>query len=1404
VTEDGTRTDGGTLTATDRDKGDATLVAQTKATGSYGSFSIGTDGAWSYSLDNKSDKVQALKGDQSVTDTFKVATTGGASRTVTVTVSGADDPPTAKDGAITLDEDGEYAFSAADFGFKGNTFSKVQITGLEQNGALLFAGENVKSNQAIAVADLGELTFSPEPDANGEDYDNFRFKVIDGDGLASLADYAMAFNVDPVTDVPQPAANLLNKAGTLRQPEDTFTTSKDQLFPKDSNIPFVGTAIKSVFTALFGQENITVTDLSVSADDGDFQISGSLANGNRLTIIVGTTLELDYAASGGLDLGTLFPSIPLLDGLGLSSVEAALTTSGFTLASEIDLQHSDNKIFKFISRYVGIDSLAAEVAVDLEEGLSLTGALNTDFTLLKIGKFSLTQTQRTLGLTISTDLEPSIELTNTMALTGYDPTQTGEPTLTIMGGYGFEAESVTYMAALDATDPNNGGLSSWKNPFGFKDAEIRRLALQVGATYLPPAVDNIGFIVDMKWDPYDIDLEVSTDLNDPEKFAFTLTINEPINMVRMWAQMQAMALGPAASLLFSLSKELFDYIPFTLVSFDSDTDGALDPLVAFVPFATSIAGQDLEEGMEVNAEVELAGITGQLALHANTDFTSLSGSLFIENLVLGNWLVISGVRPGSDLTASFALSPTDQYFQGDGKIALFGQTLAQSTFKFTPTQLSISDTVLALGPITLDIDYLNADLKTLAASGDADVKLFGFTTAGLSFDIDSRQIDFTGFIDLGYLDIDGTFVWSTATDSLAATGTVKINNVTITSATLSYDDGELSVAGNLTVNVNKIGNVTAPIGAAISNNGLSAIKIGADLGAIGDVSVSIPAARFSASNIATSLYDQAVSDIGAVPEYIASAVSDGVTDIFHAGMKTFSKSQMDNAIDDAIDKIGSAIKNIFGGGKEHNRTYVDTQNISQDWEGNGGNDVGFGNGGNDYLNGWQANDILDGGQGNDLLRGNKNDDLLYGGDGNDTLSGGYGSDMMYGGLGNDWLYGFEIGLQDGSDSNDGYETAYGGAGNDTISGGINEDKIYGDGGDDVIYGCLALGEEHYSTGLDGAVDSLYGGVGDDSYYVYESGSDLDVVTEYSDQGTDRVYSTISYTLPNNVEHLGLIGSSAINGTGNSLDNSLGGNENSAANVLTGGSGNDAYFVGSGDTVVERSNEGTDSVRSLVTFTLPNNAENITLVGNSAINGTGNALDNTLTGNSAANTLTGLAGNDVYVIGSGDTVVEAANGGTDTVNSSVTYTLPGNVENLGLSGNSAINGTGNALANALTGNSAANTLAGGGGADTLTGGLGNDVFQLTTLTQNTITDFSVADDTLQLENAVFSALTATGALNAANFAVGSAAQNANDYLVYNPGSGELFYDADGGGNGAATAIALLGAGLALSGTDFTVI
>ena len=162
--------------------------------------------------------------------------------------------------------------------------------------------------------------------------------------------------------------------------------------------------------------------------------------------------------------------------------------------------------------------------------------------------------------------------------------------------------------------------------------------------------------------------------------------------------------------------------------------------------------------------------------------------------------------------------------------------------------------------------------------------------------------------------------------------------------------------------------------------------------------------------------------------------------------------------------------------------------------------------------------------------------------------------------------------------------------------------------------------------------------------------------------------------------------------------------------LSGGLGNDMYIVDSlNDLVTEGVGAGSDTIVTHLTYSLGDNIENLTLTGTADINGTGNGLANVLTGNTGHNILRGGFGDDTYVTDGNDTIGENAYEGTDTVRSSVTYSLGSYLENLTLTSSGNINGTGNALNNILTGNTRNNVLDGAAGADTMAGGRGNDTY-----------------------------------------------------------------------------------------------
>ncbi|NJR41110.1 MAG: hypothetical protein HC781_22555 [Leptolyngbyaceae cyanobacterium CSU_1_4] len=226
------------------------------------------------------------------------------------------------------------------------------------------------------------------------------------------------------------------------------------------------------------------------------------------------------------------------------------------------------------------------------------------------------------------------------------------------------------------------------------------------------------------------------------------------------------------------------------------------------------------------------------------------------------------------------------------------------------------------------------------------------------------------------------------------------------------------------------------------------------------------------------------------------------------------------------------------------------------------------------------------------------------------------------------------------------------AGNDSLIATAKPDRISGNAGNDMVTSTFANAEQN---------DLFDGGTGNDTL-VFSGGTAATTLTLNVATATNQLSGSPGLTVQNfeSFNFSNFLGSlNATGGTGN--------------DAITAGAGNDALDGGAGN----------DSLNG----------------------GTGN---DSLNGGAGSNTLTGGIGNDLYGVDSpSNIIIELANQGTDTVQSSISWTLGSNLENLTLTGTAAVNGTGNSLNNIITGNSGANSLNGGGGNDTLIGGAGND-------------------------------------------------------------------------------------------------
>jgi Ca2+-binding RTX toxin-like protein len=385
-----------------------------------------------------------------------------------------------------------------------------------------------------------------------------------------------------------------------------------------------------------------------------------------------------------------------------------------------------------------------------------------------------------------------------------------------------------------------------------------------------------------------------------------------------------------------------------------------------------------------------------------------------------------------------------------------------------------------------------------------------------------------------------------------------------------------------------------------------------------------------------------------------------------------------------------------------------------------------------------------------------------------------------------------------------------------LGNGLNN-RIYGNAADNTIYG---VGGDDSLDGLAGN-DTLIGGVGNDTYYVDQPNDTPDpaigdVVIELAGEGIDTVISDVGYILGDNVENLTLAFNdqipitSVITGTGNGLDNLIKGNAQpndlygllgndtlegaGGDDYLDGGAGNDLLNGGDGSDTVKLSGgradyeilesssgkvvlrdkrgiDGDDTFLSVEVFEFADGQLSLEELVPSVdpppppppppppqVNFTGTNGANTLTGNELNNVIKGLGGKDVL----------SGNGGNDA-------------------------------------------LYGGNGNDALYGGLGKDLFVFdfrpnSKTNKDSIKDFNVRDDTIYLDNKVFTKIGKDGNLKAGAFWASNTgkAHDKDDRVIYDKDSGVLYYDADGSGKGAAVAFTTISKKLALTGKDFFIV
>jgi Ca2+-binding RTX toxin-like protein len=418
------------------------------------------------------------------------------------------------------------------------------------------------------------------------------------------------------------------------------------------------------------------------------------------------------------------------------------------------------------------------------------------------------------------------------------------------------------------------------------------------------------------------------------------------------------------------------------------------------------------------------------------------------------------------------------------------------------------------------------------------------------------------------------------------------------------------------------------------------------------------------------------------------------------------------------------------------------------------------------------------------------------------------------------------------------------SGADTLTGTPLADVLRGYAGNDTLKGA-------------GGKDALDGGTGVDTA-LYTDKTGAVVVTLNGATNATVTVAGIAEDTVRNIENV-TGGSAADTLTGDALANTLvggagndklmgaAGNDNLTGgvgkDVLDGGSGSDTVLYKDKTVAIALTLNGTTNATATVAGVAEDTIRNVENV-------TGGSGADTLTGDGFANILNGGAGNDIIRGGGGaDTLIGGrgsdslnGNSGSDTVDYSkdaasggtlgVIVNLLGVGSQGGLLADTAKDGFGNTdtvknipnvigtqLNDQIYGGNHANKLSGGAGNDLINGGLGNDVLigaagndtfvfnsALGSTNIDTISDFVVVNDTMRLENAIFTALSTTGTLASAAFRANTTglAGDSSDRVIYETDTGKLYYDANGSAAGGGIHFASLTAGLALSNADFFVI
>ncbi|GAA6617378.1 hypothetical protein [Scytonema sp. NUACC26] len=585
----------------------------------------------------------------------------------------------------------------------------------------------------------------------------------------------------------------------------------DEIFNLDTSGPYMGMAIDGIISGIFGKSELSISTPKFGffkeTQGVELSLKG-LLNSQNLELTFNDRITLNYKLPNDIAFGCLTGGIPIINSLKLINPELIITnlshsfthselgqinlSKGFNFIGNTDFTNLDTNFANFIHSQLGVDCLKVYISFDPVGSVSLTGNIQRNILLYSINNFSATFSHLVIGLDIGTDLEPNFGVTGNLAIQGYDPTQNDEPVLFLAGKLSLEPESITACFYQQ-------GKNSWCNPYGLVGTEFRNIGFQGGGTYLPPYFDNFGFIGDLKWQEIDLEVAFLMDTNDPERLAFILTTNQPVNLVDLWqGPIASVILKQASSSINLVNKALAflnTFLDLNIESIDRHGDGKLDPLVKYVLFPATIAGQPISEGLEINGKMTAWGREATLTLQGDRTFSKVEGSLNVPEIDLG-FLKIGGTNDDC-LDLALNVTPNEQYLMGDGYVKLLDNEIANVEFQITPTSAIFKNFDLSLANlVAIDVNTLSIELKSGSGSGTGTILVLGNTLADSTFDVtrDSVTLKNTKLNLAGFLTIDiPTLTVSLKNQSASGTGKIAAFNQSLGSGTLSFNPQKVTI-----------------------------------------------------------------------------------------------------------------------------------------------------------------------------------------------------------------------------------------------------------------------------------------------------------------------------------------------------------------------------------------------------------------------------------------------------------------------------------------------------------------------------------------------------------------------------------------------------------------------------------